>query len=260
MLTPSSTSTSPANSTRSAGSQTSRSPAECPAPGWLTTIVLPPSLSVSERRDRTVGLVGELEAPHGVETDHPHPVGDQRVFPAIGGERPPVGMRDHPRAGLPQDDGAEVMVGMMVGEHQPLDRTVGDPADGAQQLLALPRTRQRIDHDHAFGRHHEPGVGPSLDAASGIAHDGIDARRERSKRKRPCGVGGGEREEDERQRERSQAEANLMSADCLKTPPLLSVQTMVRGASRSARRVKLTMGSRLMPEVQVNRAISCPRR
>ena len=44
---PSCRSHSPANRTRSAGSQIIRSPAEWPAPGWVTTMVRPPRRSVS---------------------------------------------------------------------------------------------------------------------------------------------------------------------------------------------------------------------
>jgi hypothetical protein len=53
-----------------------------------------------------------------------------------------------------------------------------------------------------------------------------------------------------------QADAKLIATDCLKLAPLLSVQTMVRGASRSAFNVKLTTGSRLIPEVHSKRATS----
>ena len=67
-------------------------------------------------------------------------------------------------------------------------------------------------------------------------------------------------EREQQQRENGggdQAEAKAMSADWRNTPPLLSVHTIVSGASRSARRVNLTTGSRLMPEVHSNRATSC---
>ena len=47
------------------------------------TIVRPPSRSVSRAGDRPVGRVGELEPAHGVEPHHAHPVGDQRVRPAL---------------------------------------------------------------------------------------------------------------------------------------------------------------------------------
>ena len=192
MLTPSSTSTSPAKSTLSFGSQTSRSPAECRGPGWVTTMVRPPSRSVSAVGDGPVGRVGELEPAHRVETYDPHPIGDQSVLSPLRGEHPPVGMGDHLGPGLPEDDGAKVMIGVMVGEHQPLHGLVGDATDGLEELLALPRTGQGIDHDDALARHDEPGIGPALHPSAGVAHDGIDAGRELAHGEIPAGRGGGE--------------------------------------------------------------------
>src|SRR5215210_9235406 len=55
-----------------------------------------------------------------------------------------------------------------------------------------------------------------------------------------------------------QALAKLMLTECLNVAPLLSVQTIVRGASFCALSVKLTTGSRLIPDVQSNRATSSP--
>ena len=66
------------------------------------------------------------------------------------------------------------------------------------------------------------------------------------RRKLAAGSGGGDDHQwcEERENRVDQAAANLMTADCLNTPPLLSVQVMESGASRSARSVKLTIGSR----------------
>ena len=71
---------------------------------------------------RPVGHVGELEPLHGVEPHHPDPVRDQRVRPGLAGQRAPVRMSDHLGAGAPEHDRAEVVIGVVVGQHQPPDR------------------------------------------------------------------------------------------------------------------------------------------
>jgi len=85
-----------------------------------------------------------------------------------------------------------VMIRVMVGEHEPLHGLVGDATDGLEELLTLPRTGQGIDHDDPLPRHHEPGIGPSLYASPGVAHDGVDAGRELAHGQIPAGHGGGQ--------------------------------------------------------------------
>ena len=74
------------------------------------------------RGHRPVGHIGELEPAHGVEAHHPDPVGNQGVLSAFGGQRPAVGMGDDLGPGPAEHDGAEVMVGVVVGEDEPADR------------------------------------------------------------------------------------------------------------------------------------------
>ena len=207
--TPSSTRMSPAKSTRCFGSQTIRSPGECPAPGWAMTIGLPQPQGIGAGH-RPVGGVGKLEPAHGVESDHPDPIRDQRVLASLRSQSALVRTRDHARAGFPQYHRAEVMVRMVMGQYQPSDRPVGDPADGAEEPLALPRARQRVDHDHPVGGHDETGVGPSLDAAARVAGNRVHVGRQHAQGQRVAGNGESERDErcDQRKRGADQAETN----------------------------------------------------
>ncbi len=61
-----------------------------------------------------------------------------------------IGMGDDLGAGAAEDDRAEGVVGMMVGEHQPAHRLPGHAADRPEERLALARTRERVHHDDAF--------------------------------------------------------------------------------------------------------------
>ena len=135
-------------------------------------------------------------------------------------------------------------------------------AHRGEEARPVGRAREGVDHDHALRGHYEAGVGPALAAAAGVAHDRVDTPGEFPGRERPRGrrvVGRGRRRQEmdgEEECDGAQAEANAMVAVCWNTPPLLSVHTIVSGPSRSARRVKLMTGSRLIPEVQWNRATS----
>ncbi len=154
-----------------------------------------------------------------------------------------------------EHDGAEVMIGVVVGQDEPENRLCCRGADAREKAFALRRARQGIDDHDALARHDEPGVGASFGAASGVPDDREDSRSELARRVRLDGRGVSrsrcrrQQVECEEEGRRDQAEANAMLAVCLKTPPLLSVHTMDNGASRSALRVKLMMGSRLTPEV-----------
>jgi hypothetical protein len=76
-----------------------------------------------------VRLVGKLETTHGIETDYPHPVGNQSVLPGLGGKHAPVRMGKHVGAEPPEHHGAKVMIGMMMRQDQPFDRLRSYSAD-----------------------------------------------------------------------------------------------------------------------------------
>ena len=92
-------------------------------------------------------------------------------------------MRDDPGPRLLEHDGAEMVVGMMVGQHQPAHGRGGRAADGPEEPLAVARARQRIDDDDPGGGDDEPGVGAPFDAPAGVSHDREHARRELPRRK-----------------------------------------------------------------------------
>ena len=211
--------------------------------------------------DWTVGRIGELESSHGVEAHHPHPICDQRVLARFGCENSPIGMRDDFGAEPAEDNAPKMMVRMVVGQDQPGDGCRRDSPDRVHQLLPLLRTRQCVDDHNAFTGDQEAGVGSSLRTPAGIAdgcvHAGSKAANGRVRRRGGDSRYNQESGEQENWSEwKGQAEMKLMLTDCLKEAPLLSDQTMVSGASLSAFRVKLTTGSRLIPEVHSNRATS----
>ena len=210
--------------------------------------------------DRDIGRVGKLEAPHCIEADHPDPIGHEGVFPTLQCEYPTVRVSDDFGSQSAEDDGAEMMIWVMVREDQPLDRLGGNRSDRLDQLLPLPRTGQGVDHHHTDRSDDEAGIGPPLRSAAGIAQDYVHIRREPAYRKRrelgTYAPDEGSKSQGLKRGRCGQAAAKLMLTDCLKEAPLLSVQTMVSGPSRSAVRVKLTTGSRLMPEVHSKRATS----
>jgi hypothetical protein len=109
---------------------------------------------------------------------------------------------------------------------------------------------------------------------SSISYDCVNTWGKETDRPRPSPVGslgrsGEGGKEDQRDgdwsqetaaemRAAGQTEAKLILTDCLNERPLLSVHTIVSGASLSALSVKLTTGSRLIPEVHSKRATSSP--
>ncbi len=192
--------------------------------------------------NRDIGRVGKGEAPHRIQPYYPDPVGHQGVLPGFRGENPPVRVGDDLGPQPAKHDGAEMMVGMMVSENQPFDRLGGDRTDRGNQLLTLAWTRQGIDHHHSCCRHDEARVGSPFRAPASVPQDRVHIRRQpphwkgRRLRASRAPNDGSEAQEIERGRE-GQVEAKVMLTDCLKVAPLLSVQTMVSGASLSARRV-----------------------
>jgi hypothetical protein len=97
--------------------------------------------------DWTVWGIRELESTHGIQPDNSNPVRDQRVFPALGCQHSAIGMRDDAGAEASEDGGSEMMVWMVMRQHDPFYRLLCDRADPAQKVLSLTGTRQRID-DH----------------------------------------------------------------------------------------------------------------
>lgn len=84
-------------------------------------------------------------------------------------------MRDHPGPGPAQHDRAEVMIGMMVGQHEPADRLARDGADRAHQLLPLRGAPERIDHHDAVAGNDEAGVWSPFRAATCVTEHDVDA-------------------------------------------------------------------------------------
>lgn len=216
--------------------------------------------------DMTVRCVGELEAPHGIQAHHPHPVRHERVLAPFGGKHPAIRMSDDFGSMASEHTGAEMMVRMMVSEDEPLDGLVSDGADRRKELLRVSRACLCVDHDHTGGGHHEAGVRPSLRAATRVSQRGVDSGSktpDREWRRGRVGAARSDQAPDKKDCEGGamgtiQEGTKLMLIDCLKVAPLLSLQTIVSGASRSAFRVKLTTGSLLMPDVHSNRATSSP--
>lgn len=207
----------------------------------------------------TVRRVGKLEAAHGVEADHPDPIRHEGILTPLGCQDPAIRMRYHLGPEPPKHDGAEMVIRMMVSQNQPFDRLSSGPANGLDQLLCLLRTGQCVDYNDARAGDDEARVGPAFGATTRVPQGSIDIGSQTANgRGRRNGDSGAreERGEQNRWRWKTQAEPKLMLIDCLKVAPLLSDHTMLRGASLSALRVKLTTGSRLIPEVHSNRATS----
>ena len=97
----------------------------------------------------TVRGICELESTHGIQPDDPNPVRDERVFPALRCQYSAIGMRDDAGAEASEDGGPEMMVWMVMRQHDPFYRLLCDRADPAQEVLSLTGTRQRIDDDDA---------------------------------------------------------------------------------------------------------------
>ena len=92
-------------------------------------------------------------------------------------------MGDYLGARLPEDNCTEVVIRVMVGEHEPSDAAWRNGPDGAQEGFAVPRAALGIDDDDAGLRDDESGVGPTLGTAAGVAHDRVDPVGEPSQRK-----------------------------------------------------------------------------
>lgn len=73
-----------------------------------------------------------------------------------------------------EHNGAEMMIGMVMSEHQPSDRFPGSPANGSYQLLPLLRAGKGIDYDDTVAGDNEPRIGPPLRAPAGISDGRID--------------------------------------------------------------------------------------
>ena len=169
-------------------------------------------------RDGHVGYVGVRESLHLRLPDDacPRRLGRLPALLVHAGRH--VGMGDHASAGASQRNRAEVMIRMMMREHQPADRPVRHRADGANELLPLGGAREGVDHDNALGRHGEARVGPALRPPPGITHDGKDVRGERPNRKTVDTTARGDmmdatRSRDQRQRNASKGcySTNLIS-------------------------------------------------
>jgi hypothetical protein len=134
----------------------------------------------------TIRNIGELEIPHGVEPNHPDPIGHEGVFTSLRGEHSAFGVRNHPGAEPAKYDGSKMMIGMVMSEYQPSDGLPGDTSNGSHQLFALLRAGQRVDDNDALARDHEARVGPPLGAPPGVSDCGIHIRRQTANGR--CGV------------------------------------------------------------------------
>jgi len=224
---------------------------------------------------RPIRYVGEFEAKHLLQANHLVPVCHHLVGTALGGENIRVGMRDDAGPRALHRDGAELHVGMVGVEYEPPDRLRGAGPDGTDHGVTLRRARQSTDHEEAVWREDEPRVGTTLDALAGVAGHKEHAGREFAQRidrvrsRRGEGIvarldlgadarGGDEGRSEQEGEAARQVVLNAICAVCSKTAPLLSTQRIVRGPSRSATSVKVTTGSRLMPDVHMKWATCRP--
>jgi len=97
-------------------------------------------------------------------------------------------MGHDPGPRLLEHNGAEMVVGMMVGQHQPPYGLGGGAADGPEEPLAVARARQRIHDDDSRRGDDEAGVGPPFDATAGVCDNREHSGRELASRK-GAGVG-----------------------------------------------------------------------
>jgi hypothetical protein len=123
--------------------------------------------------NRAVGGVGKLEIAHGIEPNHPNPVGHERVFASFGGEHSTVRMGNHLGSEPAKHNCTKLVIRMVMSQHQPFDRLPGDPADGLDQLLALLRAGQGVNHNDTLAGDHEARVGLPLRPPPGISDGGI---------------------------------------------------------------------------------------
>jgi hypothetical protein len=135
--------------------------------------------------DCAVRRIRELESAHGIEADDPDPIRDQCIFPALGRQHSPVRMRYHSGTESAEDRRSEMMVWMVMRKHNPFHRLKRYRADGAEEVLPLARTRQRIDDDDARVGDDKARVGSSLGASPRIADGSVYAGGKRPDGKRP---------------------------------------------------------------------------
>ena len=94
-------------------------------------------------------------------------------------------MRDDTGAQAAEDCRSEMVVRVVMREHDPFHRLLCDRADRPQKVLSLTRTRQRInDYDARIGDH-KAGVRSSLGPSSRITDDSVYAGCKRPERGLP---------------------------------------------------------------------------
>jgi hypothetical protein len=84
-------------------------------------------------------------------------------------------MGDDAGARAAEDRGSEMMVGVVMREHDPFHRLVCHRLDPAEKILCLPRTRQSIDDYHARIGYDKAGIRPALGASARVADERVDA-------------------------------------------------------------------------------------
>jgi hypothetical protein len=133
---------------------------------------------------REVRRIGKLESTHRIKPDDPDPVRQQGILAAIRRQTAPIGVGNDFRAKPAKDDRAEMVIGMVVGQDEPLDGLIGNSANPSGQRFAIAGAGQGIDHDHTIAGHDEAGIGPSFRAAAGVAEYGVHSIGESVQRKR----------------------------------------------------------------------------
>ena len=90
--------------------------------------------------DWNIRRVGELESPHRIQAYDPDPVRHESVFSSLGREHSPIRVGNDLGAQSAKDNGAEMMVGVMMSEDEPLDRRGGKRPDRLEESFTLTRT------------------------------------------------------------------------------------------------------------------------
>ena len=124
--------------------------------------------------NRAVRGVGKLEVTHRIQPDQPNPIGHEGIFSAFGGQHSSVRMRDDPGSQPPEYNGAEMVIRMVMSQHQPSDRLPGSPANGLYQLVPLLRAGECVDYNDTVTGNDKAGVGPALRAPAGITDGRVD--------------------------------------------------------------------------------------
>jgi hypothetical protein len=88
-------------------------------------------------------------------------------------------MRDDASAKSAKNRGSEMMVRMVMREHNPSHRLLGYRADRAEKVLCLPRTRQRVDNYDAGVGDNKARVRSALGTSACVSHNGVNAGGER---------------------------------------------------------------------------------